>query len=387
LKKIWLLSLILLLILLGCGKREKRILNSDLPAEKGVWEVYFNKSVNDPELANGNIALDQKLIERIDQAHHSIDACFYHLNLPDVAKALVEAKKRGVSVRFITEHDNAYEFEIAELRGNGIPVIDDSFGRNDGDGFMHNKFAVFDYRDETSAADDWVWTGSYNITENGTQRNANNVIEIQSTLLAQAYTQEFEEMWGAAADIPDSAKSRFHSRKKDNTPHRFKFNGSLIELYFCPSDGATEKIVKSIESADYSIRFSIFAFSRGSAALSIARALTQSGVNLAGVFDNYWNTDNSDWSEYPVMKSRYPSSVFLSRVEGGGILHHKYMLIDADSSDSGPIVITGSQNWTSGAEQLNDENTLIIHDAGIARQYLQEFIARYKEAGGNYPWP
>ncbi len=46
-------------------------------------------------------------------------------------------------------------------------------------------------------------------------------------------------------------------------------------------------------------------------------------------------------------------------------------------------MITGSQNWTSSAEQLNDENTLIIHNVGIAGQYLQEFIARYKEAGGN----
>jgi len=85
------------------------------------------------------------------------------------------------------------------------------------------------------------------------------------------------------------------------------------------------------------------------------------------------------------MKDWKPTSppVFLSRVEGGGILHHKYMLIDADSVESNPIVITGSQNWTSSAEEVNDENTLIIHDAGIAQQHLQEFIARFKEAGGN----
>ena len=75
--------------------------------------------------------------------------------------------------------------------------------------------------------------------------------------------------------------------------------------------------------------------------------------------------------------------VFLSRVEGGGILHHKYMLIDADSSESEPIVITGSQNWTTSAEDVNDENTLIIHNAQIAQQYLQEFIARYRETGGD----
>lgn len=384
-KKIYILPFILLLVLLGCGKRERRILNNDLPSETGTWNVYFNKSVNDPELANGYVELDQKLINRIDQAQYSIDACFFHLNLPDVATALIRAKGRGVTVRFITENEKAGEYEITELRENGIPVIDDSFGKNDGEGFMHNKFAIFDYRDKTSTYDNWVWTGSYNLTENGTQRNANNVIEIQSNLLAQAYTQEFEEMWGSATDTPDSAKSRFYGRKTDNTAHRFRINGSLVELYFCPTDRATGKIVNAIETADYSICFCIFAFSRGWAAQNIASALKgkfQSGVSLAGVFDDYWNREDS---EYSMMINWKPTSppVFLSRVEGGGILHHKYMLIDADSSESEPIVITGSQNWTTSAEDVNDENTLIIHNAQIAQQYLQEFIARYREAGGD----
>jgi len=261
LKKIYILPFILLLVLLSCGKRERRILNNDLPSEKGTWNVYFNKSVKDPELANGCVELDQKLINRIDQAGYSIDACFYHLNLPNVTTALIRAKGRVVTVRFITENENAGEYEITELKENGILVIDDSFGKNDGEGFMHNKFAIFDYRDKTSTADDWIWTGSYNLTENGTQKNANNVIEIQSNLLAQAYTQEFEEMWGSATDSPDSAKSRFHGRKADNTAHKFKFNESLVKLYFCPTDGATEKIVKAIGTADYNICFCIFAFS------------------------------------------------------------------------------------------------------------------------------
>jgi len=331
LKRLYLLPFILLLIFLGCGKRERRILNNNLPSEQGAWNVYFNKSVNDPELANGNVKLDRKLINRIDQAGYSIDACFYHLNLQDVTAALIAAKKRGVAVRFITENENAGEYEIAELRENGIPVIDDSFGKNDGEGFMHNKFTVFDYRDKTSTGDDWIWTGSYNITENGTRRNANNVIEIQSSFLAQAYTQEFEEMWGSATDTPDSTKSRFHGRKANNTAHKFIINESLVELYFCPTDGATEKIVKTIETADHNIDFCIFAFSRGWAAQSIASAIQErfrNGVSLAGVFDYYWNTENL--SEYSTMKESWNPrpSVYFSRVEGGGILHHKYMFID-----------------------------------------------------------
>jgi len=48
-------------------------------------------------------------------------------------------------------------------------------------------------------------------------------------------------------------------------------------------------------------------------------------------------------------------------------MHHKVMIIDDK------IVITGSYNLTRSAETQNDENTLVIHDDGIARIYLAEF--------------
>ena len=63
-------------------------------------------------------------------------------------------------------------------------------------------------------------------------------------------------------------------------------------------------------------------------------------------------------------------------------LHHKYGIIDASYPDSDPVVITGSHNWSSAAENDNDENTLIIQDPYIANQYMQEFKKRYNDAGG-----
>jgi hypothetical protein len=64
------------------------------------------------------------------------------------------------------------------------------------------------------------------------------------------------------------------------------------------------------------------------------------------------------------------------------ILHHKYGIVDASTPESYPYVITGSHNWSSAAENDNDENTLIIQDFKIANQYMQEFKKRYNEAGG-----
>jgi phosphatidylserine/phosphatidylglycerophosphate/cardiolipin synthase-like enzyme len=57
--------------------------------------------------------------------------------------------------------------------------------------------------------------------------------------------------------------------------------------------------------------------------------------------------------------------------------HHKYCIIDAVNTSSDPIVVTGSHNWSNSANDEYDENTLIIHDAIVANQYLEEFSKRY----------
>jgi hypothetical protein len=37
------------------------------------------------------------------------------------------------------------------------------------------------------------------------------------------------------------------------------------------------------------------------------------------------------------------------------------------------MVLTGSHNWSSGANTNNDENSVIVHDSSIANQYYQAF--------------
>ena len=56
-----------------------------------------------------------------------------------------------------------------------------------------------------------------------------------------------------------------------------------------------------------------------------------------------------------------------------GIYHHKFCIVDATNPSSDPTVVTGSHNWSSSANTGNDENTLVIHDAAIANQFLQIF--------------
>ncbi|MEM4311114.1 MAG: phospholipase D-like domain-containing protein [Nitrososphaerales archaeon] len=57
-------------------------------------------------------------------------------------------------------------------------------------------------------------------------------------------------------------------------------------------------------------------------------------------------------------------------------MHHKVAIID------GMIVITGSYNWSSSAEDVNDENLIILKDREIALSYEKEFQRVWKEAFG-----
>lgn len=77
---------------------------------------------------------------------------------------------------------------------------------------MHNKFAVIDALSEDKN-DDYVWTGSTNLTYTGAY-NTNNTIVIKDHEVAAVYLQEFEQMWGSASDVPDPTEPYFIKIKR-----------------------------------------------------------------------------------------------------------------------------------------------------------------------------
>jgi len=344
--------------------------------------AYFNKSVYSKlawyQPANGDEDLSSLLIARIKRAHRSIDAALYSLSGNpglNITRELAAARLRGVSVRVICEYDNRNNGGFVTMRDNGIPIIDDRFDPvNAGAGLMHNKFFIIDGRGGAPESV-WVWTGSWNPTQPGTDDDYQNAVEIQDMALAGAYTAEFNEMWGSSTELPNVASSRFGARKTDNTPHRFVIGGRSVECYFSPSDRATAHIISSINGAHHSIAFNLLTLTR----TDIADALVagkQGGIKVRGVLDN--NTDTG--TQYPFLAG---NGVDVHLKPGlVGLLHHKYCIVDAENPSWNPVVITGSHNWSSSAENSNNENTVILQDGNTANQFLQEFAARYYQFGG-----
>ena len=342
----------------------------------GKINVYFNFSVDTSiaipgNFAQGNVDFESKLIERINSAKYSIDLALYSFSdKPNIAEALIIAKNRGVKVRVVYD-SRTTQNSMQTLIDNGILISKRPPETQTFNGIMHNKFFIFDARDSI-ITNDWVWTGSWNVTalEAGWK---NNVIEINDPTVAQAYKLEFEEMWGSDTDTPNSSNAKFGYFKTNNTSHVFTVGGRPVELYFSPTDGTTAKIINEVNLSNQSIYFAQYAFTRYDIASAINQRYASGVTDIKGVIDQA-NISGSQYSYLSTFTDLFTAT--------DPTQHHKYGIFDASYEDSNPTVVTGSHNWSSAAENDNDENTLIVEDLYIANQYMQEFKKRYNEAGG-----
>ncbi len=357
----------------------------------GETQAFFNKSVDTSlalgENAQGNVDFVPKLVEKINAAQVSIDAAIYSFDIAGPADALIAAKNRGVAIRFVTDdRGGTYQTQVNRLIANGITVIDDAYGpNNSGSGLMHDKFWVFDHRLDTDYANDWVMTGSWNITDSGTYSDFQDIILIQDESLAEIYTAEIDEMWGSTGNTPDPNLSRFSALKFDDTPKRVSIAGHAGQVYFGPSDNTMPVLSARIGEAEYSSHFCIYAFTRADVSNALyERFLNVPGFEVRGVFDSAQGS--SPDSEYADMHGTGtypwspPADVWLDAESG--TLHHKYMILDVNKHAGRPTLITGSSNWSSAATNENDENILMLEDFRVANLYYQEFAVRYHAAGG-----
>ena len=307
---------------------------------EGAWKVYFSEV----DAVGSPYSLEKRLVERLSAAAARVDAALYDLDAAPVADALIEAHNRGVRVRVATETDNmGGDSEIGRLREVGIPVSDDK----DPGSLMHHKFIVIDER--------YVWTGSYNTTYNGSHKNNNNVILIDSVPMAYNFTQEFRELFlDAQVGKPFGAFVAY--------PKVTLNDGTQIFTYFSPESDTISPLLKEIKSAEESIHFMAFSFTHDAIGGAM-RDRFASGVEVRGVFEGR-QADNP-YSEYKAMKAA-GLSVVLDKNRGA--MHHKVIVVDEDT------VITGSYNFSKNAEENNSENLLIIKgNREIAVAYLAEF--------------
>lgn len=105
----------------------------------------------------------------------------YSFTSAPIAKALVDAKRRGIDVRVILDKSQkgAHYSSADFLAHAAVPVwIDDKHA------IAHNKIMIIDGQT--------VITGSFNFTKAAEEKNAENLLVIKNSRLAQEYAQNWE---------------------------------------------------------------------------------------------------------------------------------------------------------------------------------------------------
>ncbi len=123
---------------------------------------------------------------RIDQARLSIRVQAYSFTHPGIAKALVEARARGIDVRVIADPEQVRRqpsSQIPVLARQGVPVWLD--GQH---AAAHDKVMIID----AERPEGTVITGSFNFTRAAQFRNSENLLILTGVSeLTRAYTDNW----------------------------------------------------------------------------------------------------------------------------------------------------------------------------------------------------
>ena len=134
-----------------------------------------------------------------------------------------------------------------------------------------------------------------------------------------------------------------------------------IEVYFSPEGGCTDAVVRELRAARSTILVQAYSFTSP----PIAKALVDAherGVRVDVILDKSQRTEKYSEADFLVHMG-IPTQID----EQHAIAHNKIIVIDRQ------VVITGSFNFTTAAEEHNAENLLVVRDAAIAQKYISNW--------------
>jgi phosphatidylserine/phosphatidylglycerophosphate/cardiolipin synthase-like enzyme len=134
----------------------------------------------------------QRIVARFNGCRRTADVCVFTVTDDRISRAILDAHRRGVSVRIISDNDKQHDpgSDLQKFRAAGIAVkTDDTAAPADAglNGHMHHKFAIFDGTR--------LLNGSYNWTRGAADLNYENVVDSADAGLVAAFSAEFERLW------------------------------------------------------------------------------------------------------------------------------------------------------------------------------------------------
>jgi phosphatidylserine/phosphatidylglycerophosphate/cardiolipin synthase-like enzyme len=340
----------------------------------GRVEVFFN----DPGTNPGNLwdaDVVDVMVSQIDHTEATLDVAVMGFSYTPIIDAVVRAHDRGVAVRFVGDAGHWSNEGYTALRERHVPMQVGNMAH-----IMHDKFMVSDGR--------FVFCGTSNWSETDLLMNSNNFIVLDNPEVAADFTSEFEQLFGG----------EFGGTKSELDNGRvYQVGDTEVEVWFSPNEDAMGRILELVDAAEESVRFTIFAFTKDQVGSAFIRKhgemIANGGAGVSGVIDQSQLHSNGQYHEvYRLITAGIDvrldgndnTALPGDYQAGGGRLHSKTMLIDADGAN--PVVITGSFNWSASATSSNDEFLLVLRGERVRdmfRDYYDSLWASGRRLGGD----
>ncbi len=335
-------------------------------AVDGDIELYFLSPLKQKKPANNcKTTACKVLLYNIDNAKESIDFAIYGIAEQDrIFKALIEAQKRGVKIRWVTDltenkeniYGDTYRLmeEIPTFKTDYI-FHEKEINNNAKNNFkfphaaiMHDKFFIFD--------NEKVFTGSTNISSTClTGYNSNIAVLINSKEIANLYKKEFEQMYSG----------KFHTDKATiNNNEHINLSNIDTSVYFSPmSKAISNNIIPLIRNAQIYIYIPAFYLTHPDLIDELINARRR-GIEIKIIVDE--TSVNGDYVDLDKLKQ---NNIEVKVENWTGKMHMKSIIIDNN------ILIIGSMNFTKQGERRNDENILIIKNStNLTTKYKKHFL-------------
>jgi phosphatidylserine/phosphatidylglycerophosphate/cardiolipin synthase-like enzyme len=330
-------------------------------------------------LAQGEQSADAvmaRLTTFIRAAKQTLDLAVYDMRFSDslraqLVSALRDRAEAGVQIRFCYDGDKPPTPNVAagqDPAPAGTGAFVQSLGypwrRIAGMKLMHSKFIL---RDRQS-----IWTGSTNMTDDAFTLMENNILEIDSSSLANYYAEDFEQIW---------EKENFDNTGEIQTvPVPLNFSGQPADarVMFSPGCGLEidTEIARRVRAAQRRVRICSLLINSGTLISELGNLLRAGRVAVDGIYDRTQMAEvYVQWQEVP--QNRWKIDALKDIISRAGLvgknstpytptgrhdfMHNKVLIID-------DTVITGSYNFSRSA-QFNAENILFIESAPLAEAY------------------
>lgn len=313
--------LFLLAFIIGIFWVVKWSTETALPEKQAPVTLYANQDRDD---------LEKVYVNAISKAQKSIVLLIYNLSDPAIIYNLNKKAEQGIDVTIVCDAEASRN--IKKRLNIAVKVYP-----QEGKGLMHLKLLVVD--------EDLVLAGSANLSKYSLRIHGNLVMGFYSAELAHFVKERSQNI--IAGQEGDTVAEK-----------EFILGQQKVEFWFLPNDPkAVQRLIQLIDNAKKSIRIAMFTWTRKDLAQAVIRSRLK-GVKVEVVLDN----NASKGSSKKIAKLLLHEKIQVAANTDGGLLHHKFMVVDSHT------LVNGSANWTKAAFTLNQDCFMIIDQLNRQQQ-------------------